>query len=115
MKKEAKIVPANRCFDGNCPKKPAKQREERAKELLLIASQKKRARKTLTTLASERRCGYAGLLKLVENWVAGKRISSYVFEELIQIVERQRERNVLSHEEIVDLEGAKASPVRQSQ
>jgi len=113
MKKEAQ-KPVNRCFGGNCPKKPKKPREEQVKELLLDASQKKWARKTLNALTKERRCGYAGLLKLVENWVIGKRISLYVFEELIQIVEKQRERNALSHEEIIDLEGAKASPVRQS-
>lgn len=115
--KEAQAVPVNRCFkgSGNCPKKSGESREERIKELLLDASQKKRARRTLSALAKERRCGYAGLLKLVETWVATKRMSLYVFEALIQILEEQRKRNALSHEEVLDLEAAKASPVRQSE
>lgn len=105
-------TPVNRCLNGNCPKKT---KEEKVKELLLDANQKKRARKTLTTLRQERRCRYAGLLKLAETWVATGRMSLYVFEELIRIVERQRNRKELSNDEILDLEAAKISPVRDSQ
>lgn len=105
---------ANACSGPNCPKQN-NSREEKIKQAFTISSgMRKQANASLCCLSERYRCGLAGLLKLVEQLVTSGRISLYVFEVLIDRVEAQRSRNVLSMEEIADLERAKTSPVRQN-
>ncbi len=111
---EAKSVPVNRCFGSHCAKAPEQQRQDKVREILITASQRKMANRAIRTLVNERRCRLSALLGMVETWVASKRASPYVFEVLIERVESQKRRKELSYDEVVDLERAKSSPVRQS-
>jgi len=109
---EAQKIPVNRCFGGQSP--PEQQaKEEKVKKLLLTASQRKMANNAIRTLVNERHCRLSALLEMMELWVAHKRLSLFVFEVLIERVEGQRSRHELKFDEIVELEKAKASPVRQ--
>ena len=108
------VVPANRCLGIHCQRSTEKQSKDKVKKILVAASQRKMANRAIRTHINERRCRLSALLPMMETWVATKRLSLYVFEVLIERVEGQRRRNELSLDEIMDLERAKSSPVRQS-
>jgi hypothetical protein len=110
---EAQKIPVNRCFGGQSPPDQQQTKEEKVKKLLLTAGQRKLANNAIRTLVNERHCRLSALLEMMELWVAHKRLSLFVFEVLIERVEAQRSRHELKFDEIVELEKAKASPVRQ--
>ena len=119
--KEEKRGPVNRCFGAKSPKNSDQEKEEALKAVLKKAAEKRKedarredAGRVLKNLRVRlRRKRLADLLTLAETLVKRGEMPPYVFEELIRRIEGQRTRNELSLKEIVDLEKAKASPVRQ--
>ena len=106
----------NRCFGGHCPqdqkKSPEQQKEEKIKESLVAARQKKRkedANKVLHNLAYRLHCKgrLSKLVKAVETQVRKGSLPVWVYEVLIERLESQRIRDELSDQEIVDLEEGK--------
>ena len=106
MKKKAQKLPVNRCFGGNCPKNPQKTREEQIKELLMDVNQRRRANREISRLLKQFKGRYS-LLKCLE--LIGRRYPLYVLKVAIERVEKQRMRDELTMEEIIDFERFKAS------
>jgi len=100
-------VPVNRCFGGNCPPKPSQKKEQKIKEVLLDASQRRRANKEICHLLKI----FHGTRKLRELLRAMKQrgYPDYVLKVAIERVEAERKRNELTFEEIRDFEEFKAS------
>lgn len=91
---KAKKLPVNRCFGQNS--QSDQQRQDKVKEVLTAASQRKLAQRAINCLREERGCSLVDLLTMVGFWARSGRISLYVFEYLVERVEQQRERDVLS-------------------
>ena len=106
----------NRSFGGSYPqKKPQKQLPTPIPQqpFNISSAQRKDANKLLGQLSEQYHHGLAGLLRVAEQQVVGGTLPLYVFEVLIERVENQRRKHVLSREEIADLERAKTSLARQ--
>lgn len=103
MKKEAQKSPASRCFSGNCPKEPRKEREEQIKELLLTAAQRRRANKEIDFLL--RRFSGKRIVDLLPAIL--RRCSKDALEVAIERVERRKDD--LSRDDVVFFEQFKSS------
>lgn len=107
--KEVQKLPVNRCSGSNCPQSPDKQREKQIKEAFVISARmRKDANATLCRLAERLRCSFPDLLGPLEMQVRRGNLSRCVFVVLVERVESQRKRNVLSLEETIALEKAKS-------
>lgn len=100
-------IPVNRCFGGNCPQKPEQGKEQKIKEVLFTASQRRRANREISHLLKT----FHGTRKLRELLKAMKQrgYPDYVLKVAIERVEAERKRDELTFEEIMDFEEFKAS------
>ena len=105
--KQNQQIPANRCFGGNCPQKPNPEKEQKIKDVLFTASQKRRANKEISHLLKT----FHGTRKLRELLRAMKQrgYPDYVLAVAIERVEAETKRDELTFEEIMDFEEFKAS------
>ena len=107
----------NRSFGGIYPQKaPQKQLPPSIPQqpFNISSVQRKDANKLLGQLSEQYHHGLAGLLRVAEQQVISGTLPLYAFEVLIERVENQRKKHVLSRDEIAYLEKAKASPTRQT-
>ena len=97
----------NRCFGGNCPQNPRQKKEQKIKEVLSDAHQRRRANQEISHLLKM----FHGRRKLRDLlWAMKQRgYPDYVLAMAIERVEAQRKRNELTVEEVMDLEEFKAS------
>jgi hypothetical protein len=104
-------VPANRCFGGNCPPKPDPGKEQKIKDVLLTASQRRRAKAEIRHLLKT----FHGKIKLRELLGAMEQrgYPDYVIKVAIEKVEAEmeleRKRNELPRKEEEDFEKFKSS------
>lgn len=104
---KAQKLRVNRCFGDSCHQNPKEQREQKIKEVLSDASQRRRANKEISQLLKM----FHGRRKLRELlWAMKQRgYPDYVLTVAIERVEAERKRNELTVEEVVDFEEFKTS------
>ena len=107
MKEAKQRVQINRCFENKCPEKSDKEKEQQIKDVLLTASQRRRANREISHLLKT----FHGTRKLRELLRAMKQrgYPDYVLAVAIERVEAERKRDELTFEEIMDFEEFKAS------
>ena len=101
---EAKKVQVSQHFGGNCPKNPERQREQKIKEVLTDAVQRKRANKEINVLREQFHYKKS-ILDLLE--VIKRRCSPMALVVAIERVERRRD--VFTMDDLVFFEKFKTS------
>ncbi|MEK7664996.1 MAG: hypothetical protein AAB361_02555 [Patescibacteria group bacterium] len=101
--KEAKKSLVNRF--GNYPKNPDQSKEEKVKRILLTVAEKRRANKAIGSLLAE----FKGRYSLLQLLPLIKRRYPFLLPTAIERVERQKNRNELKMEKIIEFEAFKDS------
>ncbi len=111
MKEAQKIrmIPVNRCFGGQCPQNPEQPKEQRIKEVLITAKERRRANKEIDLLLRQfhHRKSIFDLLPAMKQ----RHYPLYVIRVAIERVEGRR--NELKIEQQMELEAFKASLAEQ--
>ena len=101
---ETKKVQVNRCFEDNCPQESNQKREQKIKEVLTEAVQRKRANREINSLR-EQFHHKKSILEFLQ--VIKRRCSPMALTVALERVERRRD--VFTMDDIVFLERFKAS------
>lgn len=103
MNEAQETTRTNRCFGGHCPQNPKQQREQKIKEVLLTATERRRANKEINNLLS--RFYGKSLIKLLP--VIKRRYSRSILNVALERIEGRR--HGLEIEDVIFLEEFKAS------
>ena len=102
---EVQRFQVNRCFGGHCPQNPDQKREQEINEVLLAATERKRANKEIDFLL-QRFHGKKSIFDLLPA-MKQRGFPLYIIRVALERVERRR--NGLKIEQQMELEAFKAS------